>query len=68
MHVDHKKDNRGGARLGAGRKAKFKIPGEKKNSRREVRAYPSQLAYIEMLYGSLQGLVDSVEIPNAVRS
>lgn len=66
MSTTMKKDNRGGARLGAGRKTKFKIPGEKKNCRVEVRTYPTQLEYIVMLYGSLQGLVDSVKIPKAI--
>lgn len=62
----HRQENRGGARTGAGRKPKFRITGENKTVRRNVNLYPTQLREIELLYGGVQGLVDSIKIPDAV--
>lgn len=61
-----KEENRGGAREGAGRKPRFRITGEKKTVRRAVNMYPSQHKEIELMYGSVQGLIDNVKIPEAV--
>ena len=62
MPEETKVENRGGARPGSGRKAKNKIAGEKKTEKATVNLYPSQKKYLESIYGSIQGAIDSIEI------
>ncbi len=56
-----KRDNRGGARLGAGKKSPLQAlyPNEVKK-RVTLRLYPTQLKEIEEKYGSLQTAVDKL--------
>ena len=60
--INELKENRGGARHGAGRKSLLQnqYPDEVKK-RVTVRLYPSQLKKIEGKYGSLQSAVDGLK-------